>query len=575
MHRPTPTPTLRTLSLTLALGVLVALYGAGAAHAQTPPEPEACADPPADEVSSSLVNGSQKHLALFDVYWDNDDDALDPNSKTLINNPCPPLVVHTTRTEDDGFGGTKTITTTTRAPSNVNIGHTIIHIPSSDFPRAAEGDTSAVLSFKRTVTASGGGDYGGADYAFLRPLQDDGTRAASADVWIVPACEEEEEVGTPARTALDPPFCLGFSAGLLNPEDWSGDIQYEFEAIREPGHATGDGWGDFFVFHVENGTPNVIWRTDDADTNVYNITPGTYDHAFWAFTKPGTYVFHVHAKGHPNLTPGIGLDPLIKATTVSSEVRQYTFHVGDLNVNHNPIFELERSVTENSNAGTNVGAPILVKDLDEEDTLCFALHGHGVDNFTIKDGTTDTTQCGTLTAVNKSGDNPISVQIQVKADANLYAGTWLDEDTNFYDLTLHVSDGKDHEGNNEPASHKRIDDNIAVAIDVIDDGQTPISLTANHTSSTTGNYIELTAAMGTWPAAPGNMVFLWVRRPQGGEIDWHEGQGRDTTLTQVTSQQAGTYEYAVRATYFNGSGMVWKTLESNWLAVTWTAPQPE
>ena len=210
--------------------------------------------------------------------------------------------------------------------------------------------------------------------------------ADSADVWVVPACEEEEEEGTPARTALDPPFCLGFSAGLLNPGHWNGDVQYEFEAIREPGHATEDGgWGDFFVFHVENGRPNVIWRTDDADTNVYTITPGTYDHAFWAFTKPGTYVFHVHAKGHPNSAPSVGGDPLIEAKTVSSEVRRYTFHVGDLDVNHNPIFEVERSVTENSNAGTNVGAPILVKDLDEEDTLCFALHGHGADNFTIKE----------------------------------------------------------------------------------------------------------------------------------------------------------------------------------------------
>ena len=285
-------------------------------------------------------------------------------------------------------------------------------------------------------------------------------------------------------------------------------------------------------------------------------------------------MFHVHAKGHPNLTPSVG-DPLIEATTVTSEVRRYTFHVGDLDVNHNPIFEVERSVTENSNAGTNVGAPILVKDLDEEDTLCFALHGHGADNFTIEGGTTDATQCGSLTAVNRSGDNPISAQIQVKANTNLYAGKWLDEDTNFYDLTLQVSDGKDHEGNNEPASHKRIDDSIAVAIDVTDDGQAPaITLTASHTSQTTGHYISLTAT-ATWPTGTGNMDFLWARRPQGGKVDWHDDEGRGASLTQVTSRQTGTYEYAVRAEYYNTSGMVRKTLESNWVAVTWTAPQPE
>ena len=238
MHRPTR-PRLRTLSLTLTLGALVALFGASAGYAQTgntgtgttPPTPEACADPPADEVSSSLVNGRQDHLALFDVYWDYDDDALDPNSKTLINNPCPPLVVHHPAQYDER-GDLDTPARTTRAASDADIRHTIIHIPSSDFPRAAEGDTPAVLSFKRTVTASGEGDYVGADYAFLRPLQDDGTRAASADVWVVPACEEDEEEGTPARTALDPPFCLGFSAGLLDTGHWNGDVQYEFEAIR-------------------------------------------------------------------------------------------------------------------------------------------------------------------------------------------------------------------------------------------------------------------------------------------------------------------------------------------------------
>ena len=105
MHRPTLSR-LRTLSLTLTLGALVALYGASAGYAQPTPgggttqtEPEACADPPADEVSSSLVtldDGTtrQDHLALFDVYWEDNDDEDDPNSKTLINNPCPPLVVH-------------------------------------------------------------------------------------------------------------------------------------------------------------------------------------------------------------------------------------------------------------------------------------------------------------------------------------------------------------------------------------------------------------------------------------------------------------------------------------------------
>ena len=166
---------------------------------------------------------------------------------------------------------------------------------------------------------------------------------------------------TRARLPSTRPFCLGFSAGLLQPGDWNGDIQYEFEAIREPGHAT-TGYGDFFVFHVEDGLPNILWRTDEADTNAYGITPGTYDHAYWAFTEPGTYVFHVQVKGRPNRNRTDG--PLIDATTVTSEVRRYTFHVGDLAVNHDPVFEVERSVSENATGGTQVGAPIIVHDLE-------------------------------------------------------------------------------------------------------------------------------------------------------------------------------------------------------------------
>ncbi len=527
MHQPTR-PRLRTLSLTLTLGALVALFGAGAAYAQTPPEPEACVDPPADEVSSSLVNGRQKHLALFDVYWDNDDDALDPNSKTLINNPCPPLVVHTSR-----FGKV----TTTRAASDVDIGHTIIHIPSSELQQAAEGNTPAVVSFKRRVTASGTEDYDGDHYDFLRPLQDDGTRAASADVWVVPACEEGE---TPTRTALDPPFCLGFSAGLLNPGDWNGDVQYEFEAIREPGHATGDGWGDFFVFHVENGTPNVIWRTDDADTNVYNITPGTYDHAFWAFTKPGTYQIQVQAKGHPNLTPSVGA-PLIEAETVTSLVRTYTFHVGDLTLIEPPQFQVERSVQENAAAGTNVGDPIAAAVADDSDILDYWLTGEGSLSFDV-------------------------TSVADGAQITVATGASLDyETTPTYDLTLNVSDGLGRTGYIDPAT----DHTLAVHIALTDEpGDDPsVALSASTTTPTVGNKVVLTATVSHSPVAPSHLHYRWT------EYDVTTEQYRVTSSRsptwEVTHSSAGVRRYSVRVWYRATDGTVvgW---DSNELDVTWS-----
>ena len=572
MHRPT-LPQLRPLILTLALGVLVALFGASAGYAQT--APEACAAEPADEVSSSLVNGSQKHLALFDAYWDAGNDPLDPNSRTLINNPCPPLVRHIPA---QGF----TPARTERAASDVDIGHTIIHIPSAELQRPAQGGSPAVVSFKRTVTASGTDDYDGDDFAFLRPqtgVDEDGdpVYADSADVWVVPACEEGE---TPTRNDdLDPPFCLGFSAGLLNPGDWNGDVQYEFEAIRQPGHATGDGWGDFFVFHVENGTPNVIWRTDDADGNVYTITPGTYDHAFWAFTKPGTYVFHVQVKGHPNSTPSVG-DPLIIAETVTSEVRRYTFHVGTLRVNHDPIFEREREVQENSNAGTNVGAPLCVKDL-EDNTACFTLHGHGAhENFTIH-GATDAGTCGTLTAVNRiddqndPNDGRLCAQIQVKQGAYLNHEVSLEGDTDFYDLTLQVSDGKDPESNRDPAPHIHIDDSIAVQITVTDDANEPslaLTVPATAQAGTLENLIFITlttAVVGTLPTGvdQSGLEYHWFQRTPDDEVERLWPDLIAGSQAQVAYTFIDDVDYKVRALYTHGG--VTKALDSDWETVSW------
>ena len=264
------------------------------------------------------------------------------------------------------------------------------------------------------------------------------------------------------------------------------EVQYEFEAIRQPGHATeAGGWGDFFVFHVENGELDVMWRTDEADTNAYGITPGTYDHAYWAFTKPGTYVFHVQAKGYPNHNlPG---DAISDATTVTSEVRRYTFHVGDLTVNQDPIFEVTRSVPENTVFGNNVGDPICVNDIDD-DTLCFNLHGHGAhENFIIHGSPDPNNKCGSFTAVNRSAaTGPICAQIHVKIGASLDYET-----TASYDLELEVSDRQDHESNPD-GQHIHVDDSIAVTIDVEDENPEPtINLTASSSSATVGTNITL------------------------------------------------------------------------------------
>ncbi len=544
MHRPTR---LRPLTLTLALGALVALFGAGAAHAT---DPEACSAEPADEVPSNRV-------ALFDVYWNNSDDRNDPNSKTLVNNPCPPTVSHTAGGTDP-ITGLPTPPTTTRTASDIHIDHTIIHIPESA---------------KRTVTNSNSEDYGGGFYNFLRRGPDeengDASYAPSAEVYIVPACE---------KTATNPSLCLGASAGLLTPGDWAPDpanrnegtkIQYEFEAIREPGHAT-QGWGNVFVFKIEEDPeiqaqrPRIIWRTDDADDNEWKVAPGAYDYAYWAFTEPGTYVFHVHAKGHPNKQRTGG--PLTTADTVTSEVRRYTFQVGNLPVNHEPLFNVTRKVTENAPAGTNVGEPILVKDLDA-DTLCFALDGLGAhENFTIN-GAANAEKCGTLTAVNRSGNGQMRAQIQVKAGADLDY-----ESIDFYDIKLLVSDGQDHEGNVDLST---IDDSVIVSISLRDDtsdnpegpSRNPFSVTAEYPSPSAGEAgFDLVA---TWNGPAAGATFRWYRLPHGDE---GFQAGTDKRIT-VRPGHTGAWEYWARVTYRNGG--VTRTRESNRVRVVWPWPSSE
>ena len=516
-------PRFRTLILT----VLLALFGASVASAQTQTVPEACDPEPVDEISSG-------HTALFDVYWD-------PETETLNNNPCPPTVVHHPG-EDDGRGNV-TPPTTTRTPTAIDIGHTIIHVPESA---------------RQTVTANGNGDYDGTGYEFLRahtprPAEEGTTEPPMWDVWIIPSCDT-----TPAPT-----YCLGFSAGLLQADDWvnpddpDGDpkVQYEFESIREPGHAV-QGRGEVYVFEVVNSDPEITWRTDNADTNELHLAPGEYEHSYWAFTAEGTYEFAVHVKGHPAST-------ISSADTVTSEVRRYTFHVGNLAVNHDPVFEVERSVSENAIGGTRVGSPVVVKDLDAT-TLCFALTGHGAENFTLE-GTTGTEQCGTMTAVTRSNER-IGAQITVKERS------YLDyETTPAYDLRLQVTDGEDPESNPDSS----IDDSIAVHIAVADgpDNVRGSSLTLHApASATVGESITLSVSFGGgWPTTPGDITFRWHRRVAGGVA---ETGARTTGVAHHTEtfDRSGAVEYWVAAQWREGHLNVpgaTRVLESDIVTVNW------
>lgn len=241
-------------------------------------------------------------IALFDVYWDED-------NQLLTNNPCPPETVNVAGEAPKPLNPTGTPARTDRYASEVNIGETTIHIPDSA---------------KHELSTEGTDRWNTDIYPFLLDADTDGHGDSDGFVWIVPECPESGDL--PGGQEL----CINFSAATLRTADWDGDIQFEFEAIREPGIGFDDR-GYVYVFETSDGDPHtndeITWTTKDVDTNQLAVTPGEYQTRHWAFSRPGTYVFRVHAKVR---VPIDADTPISDDDSVSSDVAHYTFHVGAL-----------------------------------------------------------------------------------------------------------------------------------------------------------------------------------------------------------------------------------------------------
>ena len=365
LHKTTQLSVMAVAVLAIVAVVAVALFAAGGARAEnvttnalpyesdnggsnavqpqrdrrtptptpTPPmprTPETCTDPPKEVFS-------EDHLALFDVYWD---------GENLVNNPCPPFADH----GDDG-------TIRTRSDFNVLNG-TVVHIPHRDRFKIVSKVPKGGIPSEYFVVA--------ANSPLLRSYQG---QSGDKIAWIV--AEWPDDV--PNRTTGDPDFHFGFSAGLLHPENWvastgnPGDvamIQYEFEAEREPEVAPGDRGAVFASSGATFTRDDIKWDSHNPDTNEMEVAVGEYEHLYWAFTKPGTYVFWAHAKGYPKSHENGGalLPAGSKVEGVTSEVVRYTFHVGlmaDLNVRVTSV--------EAANAGEDVTLTVTARNNGPDD----------------------------------------------------------------------------------------------------------------------------------------------------------------------------------------------------------------
>ncbi len=388
-------------------------------------------DEPAEEKSRG-------HYALFDAYWlPGESLGDDVNDGTLNNNLCPPSASH----KDVKTGRGKTVEVTTLTPSDIDLRSTIIHV--EDKHKAFVKETTA----KKDKTNLSLEKYRSLGRAL--GLSDGDSVPEGTEVYWLRL--EDPDLGTEASDLV-----LGFSAGQFDEKDWYREdegtsvkpLQYELEAMRYYGTHAADLPHVLTYWEPELGR-GLVWNTYDTDVNTMPVWAGEYEHLEWVFTHPGTYVLEVHIKGHvrQKKPTGAGTDwdgwekITDEDTTITSEVREYTIHVGPLTVNESPAFGVMRSVEENSAGGTKVGDPIKIFTNDN-DALNYSLAGVGAGKFNV-------------------------VSVDDGAQITVADGAALDyEGKRTYDLVLSVSDGKDHENNPERVA--TVDDTIVVQVTLID-----------------------------------------------------------------------------------------------------------
>ena len=509
-------PVMVALALVAALAVAASLAGPGVS-AQAPTGPKPCGPNEQAPPENADATVSRGHYAIFDGYWDDDDNVLRPNL-------CPPSVVHTTRTETDPNTGNKTETVvSTRSASNIDLRRTVIHIDSAFEHELTPADVETYDFFKtgvNTTTSDGNSTT----------TQD---TAVGQTVWWLMADDDEEEETTGGAT--EPEFHMGFSAALFDPDDWflkdgttkgAKPLQYEFEVIREHGVPEGE-LGHLFAFDesqppADPATGEVIktaeWDSSEVDANALALYPGDYYHYQWAFTKPGTYIVSVQLKGHVrtkdnrSASAGVNWKPISDKNVETSEVMQYVFQVGPLTLNEEPIFETMRSVEEDSAIGAPVGDPIPVYQGDDDD-LTFTLSGTGHSLFSVEE--------------DANGD----AQIEVAGDLDY-------EVRREYRLTLGVSDNRDHEDNEDEYAE---DNRISVKISVT--GQVERSVAENSAAGAlVGDPIVVAGANASATyALAGNGSDLFAVEPNsdynaqievaaGADLDYETATSYDLTL---------------------------------------------
>ena len=272
--------------------------------------PEPCPGQPRNLKTLDHVVDSG-HIALFDVWWN-------PGEGELTNSSCPPTVTHVPAKYDD-LGDLIASARDDRSPSSINIAETVIHIPNS---------AKIDLSTSTTYTDTKYPELWDADDLESRSTDSDGNSIGDRMVWALPACPPD---GSSETVGL----CLSFSTALLNDDgkDWVGNIEYHIDHVHQIDIDKQDSRYTL-AYDVPDasatGANAALWNSANARVAVMPVAVGEYERPMWFFTDRGTYELQVHIRGNPQRDRGQlgGLLPLGTEESVTSDVREYTIHVG-------------------------------------------------------------------------------------------------------------------------------------------------------------------------------------------------------------------------------------------------------
>ena len=532
----------------LLITLLAVTFATGPAQAQdasnTGPQP--CGPGEATAFMEEPHEVTSGHFALFDAYWRTthatstgaivDDNA--PGVGVLHTNECPPLVAKTTQFDPNTEEETVTITRSARQ-NGMDVSEAIMHV--LDKHKATTTDASG--------TAATAGQLSLTEYPEVKEYAPAGT-----PVWWL-QLDDPDTTGVDETSDLG----LGFSTALLDADHWlTGDegkpMRYKFLVERYP--ADPKDVPHFFAYEApkDNGAKaKIVWDSTKPGVGEMLMDPREYEALQWVFTKPGTYVLSVHLEGYvrkdnPHKPVDLNYDanwrPISGNVAETSGVKKYTIQVGDtLAETEPPRFGVSLSVAENSPGGAKVGDPIPVYNTEAK-SLTYGLTGDGSDNFDLATTT-----------------NPHTVRLVV-AD-----GASLDYETkSFYDLTLSVTDGVDHEDNKDLT----VDDTLFVRIDLEDEGPW-LKLYSSHSSLLdVGDTVTLTSHYEPSPERRGTPPrYVWGEQFQT-EVEgvkWRVIDGATEATLSIAKETETTRTYRVSVVWGDAENRM--SVDSNEVTVIW------